>query len=70
MVRSTHASTTVRTRPGDSRENELSCSLVKQTTSQRPYPGCLGNSSEPALGATSSTVVAKDGKRFSKTTTS
>jgi hypothetical protein len=53
VVRSAHASTTVRTRSGLSRAKEASWSAVKQTTSHRPAAGS-----------------AKDGNRFSKTTTS
>ena len=74
MVRSTQASSTVRTRSGGSVENAAEWSLVKQTTSHRPSPALRvnsGSSSGRSSGSGPSTAaVDSDGNRFSKTTTS
>ena len=78
-MRSTHASSTVSTRCGDSDENDAEWSLVKQTTSHRPIPARRVNSGSPSgrgsaapsSGPAASTApVDSEGNRFSKTTTS
>src|SRR5699024_3556306 len=70
-VRSAHAASTVSTRRGLSSANELSCSLVKHTTSHRPLPGATGTSpASSTVSGVSSSFPENEGNRFSKTTTS
>ena len=66
-VRSAHASITVRIREVGNADSVALWSEVKQTTSQRPLPTRVSNN--PPSAAVSP-VPAKDGNRFSKTTTS
>jgi hypothetical protein len=63
---------TVRTRSTGNAPKEVLWSLVKQTTSHRPIAGRWGQSGSPSTSAGTSvtTSCAKDGKRFSNTTTS
>jgi hypothetical protein len=68
-VRSASASTTVRARRGESCAKDVSWSLVKQTTSQRPTPGAEWNGNSSTIISVVASVVS-DGKRFSNTATS
>lgn len=69
-VRSAHVSITSPARVGDSAEKEEAWSLVKHTTSQRPTPATRGVSGPTGASSSGSQVSAKEGKRFSNTTTS
>ncbi|SHU39958.1 Uncharacterised protein [Mycobacteroides abscessus subsp. abscessus] len=63
FVRSAHTSTIRRARRGSSCAKEVSCSLVKQSTSHRPKPA-------PAGGVAACACSDSDGNRFSNATTS
>jgi len=83
VVRSTHASRTVRTRRTDRLANEALWSEVKQTTSHRPVagrpgtpavssgpPGCGRGGDAPGIGGAPGPAPRSEGNRFSNTTTS